>query len=70
MKFGCELFLSGIDFLTVSLNKQNKDYRNIALQLDAEKEMLAEARHRVHAAPTTLDTETHDKVRGTFFLPR
>ena len=39
-----ELFLSAIDNITLLLNTYNKNYRNIVLQLSAEKDMLSQIR--------------------------
>nr|CAB3264855.1 piezo-type mechanosensitive ion channel component 2-like [Phallusia mammillata] len=40
--FCLELFLSGVDYLALKLNEFNQDYRNISLQLSAEKDQLSE----------------------------
>ena len=48
MEFAWELFLSGIDSFILFLNKHNKTFRNIVMQLSVEKENLNQ-RHCISA---------------------
>jgi len=41
LKFVWELWLSLIDSITLKLNEQNLNYRNVTLQLSSEKDRLS-----------------------------
>nr|XP_026690889.1 piezo-type mechanosensitive ion channel component 1-like isoform X4 [Ciona intestinalis] len=50
-KLVCEFVLSGVDYLTLKLNKGNLDYRNVTLRLESEKDEISRKKFKEERSP-------------------